>query len=329
MYIRVTTSIIYSLPRSNFDGGVTLEKKSLTPLKLGVATAATAYFLFTLHAMFTLGWIGEWEGLPPPMDFWIFITDISAGIFLVFRFIAGILAFTTVVLYFTKGLPQHTLYKLVRAILVLEALYWIGLLPSGIWGILFGVMPSGISLLITTGIPCMFCSIAIPIALFMLAAKLKPEKPAPTKLVWIAGLFYIVDFWLVNSGTWINVAFFSGKSADYLIINTEYLFSFILTIAGLLALAIYTAYAAVKSKWQLKTWPVGVILTSLGLYYFWNYLSWIFFGGWNDWYAWFLGHNLDLWLLTLPLVGLPLLLQTQKQLVAEEAPLYGSFVATA
>ncbi len=307
-----------------------MEQKSLTPLKVGVATAATAYFLFTLHAMFTLGWIGEWEGLPPPMDFWIFITDISAGIFLVFRFIAGILAFTAVALYFTKGLSQNTLYKWIRAILVLEALYWIGLLPSGIWGILFGVMPYGTSLLITTGIPCMFCSVAIPISLFMIAAKLKPERPAPTKLVWIAGLFYIIDFWLVNMGTWINVAFFSGKSADYLIINPEYLFSFILTIAGLLSLAIYTGYAAVKSKWQLKTWPAGVILTSLGLYYLWNYMAWIFFGGWNDWYAWFLGHNLDLWLLTLPLIGLPLLFQSQKQPAPEEPPSpFGSFVATA
>jgi len=306
-----------------------LEQKIFTPLKIGVAIAVTAYFLFTLHAMFTLGWIGEWEGLPPPMDFWIFITDISAGVFLVFRFLAGILAFAAVALYFTKGLTQNTLYKLLRVILVLEALYWIGLLPSGIWGILFGVMPYGASLLVTTGIPCMFCSIAIPIALFVLAAKFKPGKPAPTKWVWIAGLFYIIDFWLVNMGSWVNLMFFSNKTVEYVTGNAVFLFSFILTVGGLLALAIYTGYAAVKSKWQLKTWPVGVILTSIGLYFLWNYLAWIFFGDWNNWYAWFLGHNLDLWMLTLPLVGLPLLLHAQKQPNAEEPPPYGSFVATA
>ena len=28
---------------------------------------------------------------------------------------------------------------------------------------------------------------------------------------------------------------------------------------------------------------------------------------WSTWYAWFLGHNLDLWFLSLPLVGLPLI----------------------
>ncbi len=46
------------------------------------------------------------------------------------------------------------------------------------------------------------------------------------------------------------------------------------------------------------------------MYFLWNYLTWIYFGGdavWSYWYAWFLGHNLDLWFLSLPLMGLPLL----------------------
>ena len=36
------------------------------------------------------------------------------------------------------------------------------------------------------------------------------------------------------------------------------------------------------------------------MYFLWNYLTWIYFGGdavWSTWYAWFLGHNLDLWML--------------------------------
>ncbi len=308
-----------------------MEQKIVTPLKIGIATAAIAYFLFTLHAMFTIGWIGEWEGLPPPLDFWIFITDITAGVFLVFRFIAGLIAFTAVALYFTKkGLPQNTIYKFVRAILVFEGLYWIGLLPSGVWGLLPTQYGFNISLVITTGIPCIFSSIAIPIALFVLASKLKPSKPQATKWVWIVGLFYIIDFWLVNMGTWANLIITPGRGIEYIIGHTEYLFSFILTVVGLLALAIYTGYAATKSKFELRTWPVGVILTSLGLYFLWNYLAWIFFGGWNDWYAWFLGHNLDLWMLTLPLVGLPLLFQTKKEALPDDnSPAYGSFVANA
>jgi hypothetical protein len=52
-----------------------------------------------------------------------------------------------------------------------------------------------------------------------------------------------------------------------------------------------------------------VIILGFGMFFLWNYLSWVIFAGntWNNWYAWFLGHNMDLWMLTLPLVALPLL----------------------
>jgi hypothetical protein len=42
---------------------------------------------------------------------------------------------------------------------------------------------------------------------------------------------------------------------------------------------------------------------------------WVFFGsvgGWGAWYQWFLGHNLDLWVLSLPLVGVPLLFREKQ-----------------
>ena len=61
---------------------------------------------------------------------------------------------------------------------------------------------------------------------------------------------------------------------------------------------------------MLKLKTIGVIIVVAGFYFLWNYLTWIFFGKpelWSDWYAWFLGHNLDLWALSLPLLGLPLL----------------------
>jgi thiamine transporter ThiT len=105
------------------------------------------------------------------------------------------------------------------------------------------------------------------------------------------------------------------KGTGYLTSYPENLLSFILTIFGLLALAIYTAYFTKKSSGaetlqELNLKIVGVIIIALGMYFLWNYLTWIFFGGdylWSDWYAWFLGHNLDLWMLSLPLLGLPLL----------------------
>ena len=291
-----------------------MEQKVINPLNtVGIAAVVTAYFLFTFHAMFTLSWIGEWEGLPPSAAFAIFLTDVTAGFFLAFRLIASIIAVIAIILYFTKkGLPPSTTNKLLQWILVFEALYWIGLLPSGIWGTLPGQFGFNIGFFLNTGLPCLVASIGIPIALFKLAFKLRPNKPQKEAIKWalIAGVIYIVAFWLNNTGMWITAA--TQLGTEQLIAQPELLVSFGSTVFGLLALAIFTAYFAKKSigtqsVQELKIGTIGAILVALGMFYLWNYLTWIFFGGWNDWYAWLLGHNLDLWMLSLPLLGLPLL----------------------
>lgn len=155
------------------------EPKFYSPLKIGLLIVSFSYFLFTLHALFTLSWWGEWEGLPEPLASWIFVIDISAICFLVFRFSAGIIAVVAFIFCFTKkSLSAPTTLRILKWIVVFEALYWLGLLTSGIWG----VMPASglqfnVGALITTGIPCLVSSIAIPLALFKLTSKLKPNKP--------------------------------------------------------------------------------------------------------------------------------------------------------
>jgi hypothetical protein len=305
------------------------EPKFYSPLKIGLLIVTLAYFLFTFHAMFTLAWIGEWEnpGGSALGSFWIFVTDISASIGLVFRFIASILAVAAIIFYFAKkSVAAPTTFKVLRWILVLEAIYWLGLLVSGIWGVLpsqlggFGdggaELQFNFSLLITTGIPCLVAAIAIPIALFKLASELKPNKPLKGAIKWglIAGAVYVFVFWLNNTGIWIVTA--TSEGTDFLIGYPENLLSFGLTTIGLLALALFTVYFAKKSIGTetletLKLRTLGAIMVALGLYFLWNYLTWIFFGGWNSWYMWFLGHNLDLWVLSLPLAGLPLLFKRQ------------------
>jgi hypothetical protein len=99
----------------------------------------------------------------------------------------------------------------------------------------------------------------------------------------------------------------------------ENLLSFALTTFGMLALTVFTAYFTKRSigterveKLDIQT--IGAILTVLGLFYLWNYLSWIFFGRdetWSYWYLWFLG-NLNLWLLSIPMIGLPLLFKNKQ-----------------
>jgi hypothetical protein len=301
------------------------EPKFYSPLKIGLIIVTLAYFLFTFHSMFTLAWIGEWEyiGGSALGSFWIFVTDISGAVGLVFRLIAGIIAVAAIIFYFAKkDMAKPTAFKVLRWILVLEAIYWLGLLVSGVWGVLpvqlggFGNVESGLqfnlSLLITTGIPCLVSAIAIPIALFKLSSKLKPNKPMKEAIKWglIAGTVYVFVFWLSNTGMWITTLL--SRGTEYFAAYPENILSFAITLYGLPVLAIFAAYYTGKSIGaesleKLNLRPIGAIIVALGLYFLWNYLTWIFFGGWSDWYAWFLGHNLDLWMLALPLVGVPLL----------------------
>lgn len=296
-----------------------------SPLKIGLIIVAFAYFIFTFHAMFTLSWIGEWESMSRSLGFVIFVEDISGSIGLVFRFVSSLTALIFAVLFIVKkDLQSQTKRKILRTMIVGEAIYWLGLLPSGILPLIYWRGPeaaySPISALISIlslDIPCLVESTFIPIALFILAFKLSPSKPAKGAIKWglITGTIYIFVFWLVNTGIWILAI--KQKGIEYITSYPEILLSFALTVLGLLALTVFTAMYSKKSigtdtlrDLNLKT--AGATITLLGLYFLWTYLTWIFFGRpelWSAWYQWLLGHNLDLWLLSIPMVGLPLLFE--------------------
>ena len=303
-------------------------QKFFSPLKIGFLIVTSAYFLFTFHAMFSLSWIGEWESFSGSFGFVILVEDISATIGLVARLVASTIAFAGILLYFLKrGLSKETMMKILKLILVWEAIFWLGLLASGILPLFFtlgfatwrvnghiSTLPVFVSLL-TNEIPILVESIAIPFCLFKLSFELKPNKPAKGAIKWglIAGAVYVFVFWITNSAMWVLTVMRQG--IDYLTYNPQNLLSFALTLVGMLVLTVFTAYFAKKSigtesveKLNLRT--IGGITVVLGLFYLWNYLTWIFFGSdaiWSNWYVWFLGHNLNLWLLSIPLVGLPLI----------------------
>jgi hypothetical protein len=298
-----------------------------SPLKTGLLIVAVAYFLLTLHAMFTLSWIGEWESFGGSLRLIILAEDISGAIGVAFRLVASAIALGTVILYFAKkGLPINRVKKLVRLVLIGEAIYWLGLLTTAvlslsstlgitIWRVNGHVsnIPMFTSILIYA-IPLLIESIVIPAVLFRLSYEMQSNKPLKGAIKWglIAGTVYILVFWLTSTAIWVSTVLRQG--IQYLTAYPENMLSFTLSSFGLLALTIITAYFAKKSmatesQQKLDIQTIGVIITVLGLFYLWNYLSWIFFGKdetWSYWYLWFLG-NPNLWLLSLPMVGLPLL----------------------
>jgi len=318
------------------------EQKFYTPLKIGILVVVIAYFLFTLHSMFTLSWIGEWNRMGGgAFGRMILIEDISATIGLVFRFVASILAFAAITAYFIqKSLSKPKVYQVLRVVLVFEGIYWLGLIATAYYSVQnFWLFLHGGSLTLTLeslllgSIPTVAEALVLPIILFIFAYKLTPNKPFRTSVKWasITGTIFILVFWLTNTSSWVEVLLGRGKGIGYLwsetvqikgvqhiVYHPEHLVSFIITVFGLLALAIYTGYFTIKSKetqtlQELKLGSVGGIILGFGMFFLWNYLSWVIFAGntWNDWYAWFLGHNMDLWMLALPLVALPLLFYKQ------------------
>jgi hypothetical protein len=157
--------------------------------------------------------------------------------------------------------------------------------------------------------------VVLPIVLLIFAYKLSPNKPAQPAIRWglISMVMFVVVFWTLNTGIWMYTI--PGTGIEYLTRYPQLMVAFVSTVIGL---GILTAYSVIATRQLWKTEslqalplkPMGVIVTGLGVWYLWNYLTWIFFGGdfmWSSWWAWLLGHNMDLWMLSLPLVGLPLL----------------------
>jgi hypothetical protein len=298
-----------------------------SPLKIGFFTVSLAYFLFTFHAMFTLSWFGEWESFGGSLRVIIFAEDISGAIGIASRLVSSAIAFGGVIIYFArKGLPTQRVKKLFRLVLIGEAIYWLGLLTTAVLSLssTFGftiwringhisTLPIFTSLLIYE-VPLLIESIVLPIVLFKLSHELDPNKPVKRAIKWglIAGTVYVLVFWLTSTAIWISTVLRQG--IQYLTSYPENLLSFTLTTFGMLVLTVFTAYFAknsirIENVEKLDVQTIGGIITALGFFYLWNYLSWIFFGKaetWSYWYLWFLG-NLNLWLLSIPMVGLPLL----------------------
>lgn len=292
------------------------QQKFYTPLKIGLLIITVAYFLFTLHTMFTLEWIGEWARTPGEFNTIQLIEDINATIGNSFRMAGSTIAIIALVIYFVrKSFSQNKSYLVARIVLVFEAIYWFGLLASGASGV-YRVFTSSRSLTYSLGyvLPAILESTIVPICIIIFAYKLSPNKSMKKSIKWglVSGTVIVFVYWLLNTGIWASVL--PVKGLEYL--SYPYvMIAFLSTAIGVLALTVYSIYATksfsiTESLQDLNLKPIGTIILGLGLFYLWNYLTWIFFGGdhiWSSWYAWLLGHNMDLWMLSLPLVGLPLL----------------------
>jgi len=298
-----------------------LDLRDNLTLRIGLFIASLAYFSYTFYES-TVALLHNTH--PGTTTFWVWVTDTTGLLGMGFRTAAGLIAVLTTLFFLVKrDLSKAETLASIRWIVILEALYWfVSLFPSGLWGLTRPVI-GGISntFFIDTTIPCLFESIALPIVLGVLFFQLNEKCLSKGALKWglIAGTVYIYVFWLNNLCNW--VATVIGKGVNYLLLfpqNLPNLFSFIVTSVGLLGLALFATYFTVKTvrKGHMDKIDVkraGAIIVFFGLYFVVIFELWIFLGsvgGWSSWYAWFLGHDADLWIMALPLAGIPLLLSS-------------------
>ena len=296
---------------------LTTEMKVNWSLILGLFTISLVWFLFNSFN-FLKGGFNIYK-----FTFWIALTD-TAGMFgLGFRTMAALIAIITISFFIVKKeLSKPELLMSLRWIIMGEIVYLLSLFPVLIWFIdlYFGASSVGLGSIIETLFPIIIQSILIPGVLIKLFLAMSPNKPEKGIIKWslIAVTAYTLMFWLNNTGNWTSTL--TEKGIEYVTTYPDHIISFGLTTIGLLILTLYTAYftkksMTLKSLEEIDLRKIGAIITALGLYFFVIYVMWLLLGTdakWSSWYAWFLGHNMDLWVLSLPLIGVPLLFHKKR-----------------
>ncbi len=284
-----------------------MENKAKWAFKIGLFIVALTWFSYTMYKFGAT--VLNLTDVP--------FTDMPGSVGFGFRAAASFMALIVTILYLVKrGLSTCEVVTSFRWIVLLEAAYWALFFPAGIWGFNFqSVLYSRDFFIIEAGLPCLVEALVMPTVLVVLFFKISPNKPAQGAIKWglIAAVAHLFVFWFNYTSQWWSEIFLQGTA---LITNSHvYTVEFALTVVGLLLITVYAAvYAKNSSKaktlGELNLRKAGLIVTGLGLYFDVLLLLWLLFGdmgGLTVWPTFAVLHNVDLWMATLPLVGMPLL----------------------
>jgi hypothetical protein len=239
------------------------------------------------------------------------------------RMVGATLSIVAAAKYFRNGWT-HSLSKLLCAIVALEAVYLFSIIPTA-W---VGPDVGDFVLVPEATIPSVFEAIFVPIPLLMTAIRIRWPKPgAAMRWAAISGVMYVFALFVRFSGQWIATfiqtplytTFFGGFPAhgfSYVLNFPLNMFSFLLTVVGLPLIALYVlsiSLPVIRKKIALPNLQhVGLALTLIGAYFMITYFILYAFpaayiGEKSLWGSFFTGHNLDLWMIVLPVLGVALM----------------------
>ena len=301
-------------------------------VKVGLAIVLGAWLFYTVY------WFVKstnWWPLESSVDL---ILAIAGTVGLGFRIGAvssAILAFAS----YLKGKETSKVLGYIRFALLLEAPYFMGFIPSAVFGFAAGsglalgyhtLTEGGLWFIFETAIPTLVESIIMPVSLLKLRSKLKSSvqsRSEITKWACITGLSYLVVFWLTYLTQWIATflqpasyaSVYPGYGLEYVLNYPVNTFTFILTSVGLPLLIVFFAWSSIPAvrnpSLTLDLRKLGLALTLLGAYFIAIIAVFAIFGtvgGASIWIVFFMFNNPDFWCISLPILGIALILKNRR-----------------
>ncbi|MGD2066715.1 MAG: hypothetical protein PVI43_06070 [Candidatus Bathyarchaeota archaeon] len=216
----------------------------------------------------------------------------SLGVYV--RLVAGLFALQAAWL-FAKG--SNRVLKKFSRVLLLESIYFLLLLPSGINHVVTSVTNPGGFFNMYTGVSFVLQPLLIFPSLFMASQRLKQSQNVDFKWFGIAGICYVFALWVKHSLMWVYALVPFGNpqwSLMQYIGSADSLLT--LLIAGIVAVAVYLMF---EQKKKLDINLVGITLTLVGLYF----VIYVLISIWVPVYLSFLELT-EFWLIVLPVLAI-------------------------
>lgn len=263
---------------------------------------------------------------------------VAGTVGLVIRAVGGFFAFYAAALFLWKkeqSLPQ--VRRKASVAILFEGVYFLSLIPSTITAFAYYFVDGNVFyfdhtppliLLYVAAFPTLAMVSVMPAVLFKLRSKVMDNASSLEITKWsslTAFAYVLVVFWFGYSMAWLgNMVPFDRARGQYgwsFLLEPINLTSFILTVVGLLLIALFTLKLTLPAS---KTLPakmdvhsIGVVMLAFGGYFIFNLFYFYLTGGYsphpNVWYE-MIGppHNVNLWCIVSVFLGFTFLIGGRK-----------------